>query len=161
MVLSMLVASEEATRLGHGEAGTDLSGEQGSEPLFLLLLAAVELEGLHVAGIGCRAIEHLRRHRRAAHDLAQRRVFEVAEARAARRMRQEEVPQAFELRLALERLHQRRRLPAIAGLDLADMARLVGIDVMVHEATQLVLQGRDLVGIGEFHGVSPMLWRHP
>ena len=141
--------------LGHGEARADLAGEQRLQPLLLLRLVAVELQGLHVAGVGRRAVEHFRGHRRAAHDLAQRRVLEVGEARAARRMRQEEVPQAFQLGLLLEVFHQRRRLPAVAGLDLAGVLRFVGIDVPVHEIPELVLQARDLVGVGEFHGMPP------
>ena len=141
--------------LGHGEAGADLARQQRLQPLLLLRLVAVELQRLHVAGVRGRAVERLRRHRRAAHDLAQRRVFEVAETRAARRMRQEEVPQALQPGLLLELLHQRRRLPAVAGLDLAGVLRLIGIDVAVHEILELVLQGRDLVGVGEFHGMPP------
>src|SRR5256885_1696091 len=69
--------------LGHREGGADLALEQRLEPLRLLLGRAVPLQDLHVAGVGRRAVEHFRRDRRAAHDLAEGRVLRVGEPRAA------------------------------------------------------------------------------
>ena len=47
----------------------------------------------HVAGVGGGAVEDLRRHGGAAHDFAQRRVFEVGEAGAMFALGQEEIPE--------------------------------------------------------------------
>ena len=58
-----------------------LSGLQRLQPLRLLRRAAVARQHLHVAGVGRRAVEDLWRQVRPAHDLAQRGVLEVAEAR--------------------------------------------------------------------------------
>ena len=70
--------------LGHREARADAAVEQGSEPAFLLRRRAIAREHFHVAGVGRGAVEHLRPEaRRAAHHLAQRRVFEIGEAGAA------------------------------------------------------------------------------
>ena len=81
-------------RLGHQEGRADLAVEQRLEPALLLRVGAVALQGLHVAGVGRRAVEDLARPRHAAHHLAQRRVVEVRDAALALvRVRQEHVPQ--------------------------------------------------------------------
>src|SRR5207249_7029513 len=98
--------------LGHRERGADLALEQGLEPLLLLLGRAVALEHLPVAGVGRRAVEGLRRDRRATHDLAERRVLEVPEPGAALALGEEQVPEAALARLRLQLLHERGDLPA-------------------------------------------------
>ena len=45
----------------HRETGADFALEQRLEPLLLLLLVAVAQQRFHVAGVGRRAVEHLRR----------------------------------------------------------------------------------------------------
>src|SRR5690242_8710294 len=67
---------------GHGEAGANAALEQRLQPLFLLLLRAVEIDRLHIAGIGRRAVEGFRGHERPTHDLAKRRVVEIGETGA-------------------------------------------------------------------------------
>ena len=47
-------------RLGHQEGRADLAPHQRRQPLLLLLARAVAVEHFHVAGVGRRAVEHLR-----------------------------------------------------------------------------------------------------
>src|SRR5207245_10058555 len=91
--------------LGHREGRADLALAQRLERLLLLLGRAVALEHLHVAGVGRRAVESLRRERRTAHDLAERRVLEVREPGTAPALREKEVPEAALARLCLQLLH--------------------------------------------------------
>ena len=44
---------------GHGEGGSDIAREQRGQPLLLLLGAAEHVQDLHVAGVGCRAVDRL------------------------------------------------------------------------------------------------------
>src|ERR687897_1570885 len=92
-------------RLGHREAGPDLTVEQRLQPPLLLLLCAVAYEHLHVARVRGVAIESLGCYRAAAHDLTQGCVLQVGEADAEFRIGQKEVPQPSSLRLRLELLH--------------------------------------------------------
>ena len=91
----MLVASDEAHgRLGHQEGRADLATQQRLQPLVLLRLGAVALDGLHVAGVRRIAVEDLGRPHHPAHLLAQRRVVQVRQAFGrAVAVRQEQVPQ--------------------------------------------------------------------
>ena len=123
-------------RLGHGEGGADGPGQQRLEPLLLLRRRAVALEGLHVAGVGRGAVEHLRRPAHAPHHLAQRRVVEVGQAGPVVRVGQEQVPQPGGARLRLQFLQQRRLFPVLALLQLRVEALLVRVDVLVHERAQ-------------------------
>ncbi len=145
-------------RLGHGEAGADLAFEQRHQPFVALCVVAVALDGLHVAGVGRRAVEGFRRDVRAAHDFAQGRVFEVGQPGAALGLRQEEVPQPGGAGLLLELLHDHGRHPGVAlgavGFDLMVEHILVRIDVFVHEGVEALLQVLDLGGVIEIHGVS-------
>ena len=81
-------------RLGHGEGGADAPLQQRLQPFGALGRRAVPGQHLHVAGIGGAAVEHLGRDGRAAHDLAQGRVFEIGEPGAIPALGQEQVPQA-------------------------------------------------------------------
>jgi hypothetical protein len=120
--------------LGHRKAGANLAGEQRLEPLLLLFGRAVPDEHFHVAGVGRRTVEHLRREpRRAAHDLAQRRVLGVGESRPVVALRQKQVPQSRRARVRLQLLDDPRGLPAITVRDFGAERRLVGIDVLCHE----------------------------
>ncbi len=142
-------------RLGHGEAGADFAGEQRFEPAALLFGRAVALEHFHVAGVGCRAIEHLRRPDDAAHDLAQRRIFEVREAGAARGIRQKKVPEPRGARLRLELVDDAGRAPAVALGDLVEEHLLVRVDVFVHERREAREQSLRARVVLEVHGHSP------
>ena len=68
--------------LGHGETGADGSVQQGFQPALLVLIAGEARQHLHVAGVRCRAIEYFGPDGRAAHDLAKRRIVEIAQAGA-------------------------------------------------------------------------------
>ncbi|OHC69937.1 MAG: hypothetical protein A3H93_00415 [Rhodocyclales bacterium RIFCSPLOWO2_02_FULL_63_24] len=95
---------------------------------------------------------------RAAHDFAQRRVFEVGQSGAAFGLRQEQIPQPGGAGLVLQLLHDHRRHPGIAlgavGPDLGVEHILVRIDVRIHEGVHALLQVLDLGGVVEIHGVS-------
>jgi hypothetical protein len=140
-------------RLGHREAGADLALEQRPQPALLLLRRAELRQDLHVARVRCGAVEHDRRDLAAAHDLAKRRVLEVREARAVLLVRQEQVPQAQRLRLALELFEDRGKVVRIAGLlNLATRDGLVRVDVLRHEALELLLDQLAALGGLEVHG---------
>ena len=136
--------------LGHGERRTDLAFQQRLEPARLVFFRAVAGNGLHVAGVGRRAVEDFGRPWHPAHDLGQRRVFLVGQAGAritgGRRAvdRQEQVPQAGRAGLELELLDRLQRGPALAGLGVGRQFLLVillgRIDVVVHELEQPGLQ---------------------
>ncbi len=69
--------------LGHGEAGADLAGQQGLQPLFLMFFTAVALDCFHIAGIRRAAVEDLRSDGGAAHDFAEVAVLLVVQTGAA------------------------------------------------------------------------------
>ncbi len=142
-------------RLGHGEARADLARQQRFEPALLLLGRAVADQHFHVAGVRGRAVEHLRRHGRAAHDLAERRVFQVGQPGPVFAVRQEQVPQPRRLRLRLQLFHDRRDLPAIARRDLLVIGLLVGVDVLVHEGGEPLAQCNDFGRCFGKHGLYP------
>src|SRR5262249_2038957 len=105
------------------------------------LFRAVALEHLHVAGVGRRAIEDLRREDDPSHDLAERRVLEVREPGPALALRQEEVPEPGRLGLGLERLHAGRRHPAVRGLlDVPVVVALDRVDVLLHEGEEALAE---------------------
>jgi hypothetical protein len=123
----MLVASEEAT------AGSVIAKHErisprsrGSSHSLLVFVGAVALQHLHVAGVGGVAVEDLGRQQRAAHDLAQMAVFDIAEPGAAVGFGQEEVPQPGLARLRLQLLDDRVDLEGAQLLGLAEIAGLVG-----------------------------------
>mmetsp|Transcript_8030 Transcript_8030/g.15497 ORF Transcript_8030/g.15497 Transcript_8030/m.15497 type:complete len:498 (+) Transcript_8030:657-2150(+) len=146
-------------RLGHQEGRADLAAQQGLQPAVLQRLAGIALQRLHVAGVGRRAVEDLGRPEHPAHDLAQRRVFEVAQAlgRAAG-LGQKQVPQPGGARLGLEFLDHGGGQPGVAGTavggDFVEVALFVGRDVLGKEGEQALAQLHDLGGIVEVHGAG-------
>ena len=92
--LSMLVASLDAT------AGSVIANAERISPAssgvnhrVLLLGRAVPGEHFHVAGVGRRAVEHLRREVGTTHHLAQRCVLQVRQPGAVLAVGEEQVPQ--------------------------------------------------------------------
>ncbi|MNV19009.1 hypothetical protein D3C71_1098520 [compost metagenome] len=148
--------------LRHRKGRADLAVEQRLEPAGLVGIVAVAGNGLHVAGVGCRAVEHLAGPWHAAHDFGQRCVFLVGQARAfvARGGgaidRQKQVPQPGSLRLGLEVLDGVQRAPALAcgcvGGQFVFVGRLVRIDVVIHELEQLGLQFLGFGRVVKVHG---------
>jgi hypothetical protein len=69
-------------RFRHRKTRTNLAGEQRLEPLFFLFGRAVAREDFHVSRVRRGAIENFGRHVAAAHDFAERRVFEIRQAGA-------------------------------------------------------------------------------
>ena len=125
---------------GHGEPGPDLPGEQGLEPLPLLLLAAEQVQQFHVAGIGRVAVDRLGRDVQApAGQFGDRRVLELGQPRLGR---QEQVPQALGLGLLLQLLDDRRDDMAIraSGPAVGQVLGLRGQDPLPHERDHAVLQ---------------------
>ena len=116
----MLVASDDATS-GSVIAKQDRirPASSGSSQLLALRLGAVAHQHFHVAGVRRRTVEDFRRRSRdAAHDLAERRVLDVGQAGAVCALREKQIPQPGGARLRLQLFDDRRRLPAIAVLDL-------------------------------------------
>jgi hypothetical protein len=139
--------------LGHREARADLPLEQRVQPPFALLGRREQVQELHVAGIGRRAVEDLGRPEHAAHDLGERRVLEIAEARArlvVLQAGQEKIPQTFGPRLRLQRFEHRRR-PG-ARRHLAPPVGEARHHVAVHEGRELGPQLLDPGRVREFHG---------
>ncbi|MGY4369858.1 hypothetical protein ACVW1A_005923 [Bradyrhizobium sp. LB1.3] len=91
-------------------------------------------------GVGRRTVEHFGREMRAAHDLAERGIFEIGQARAVTGLRQEQVPETFGARQRLQLLDNRIDLPRPEFFRLAIEALLVRIDVPVHETFELALE---------------------
>ena len=144
-------------RLGHRERRANAPFEQWFEPLLLLFRRAVAFQHLHVAGVRRRAVEDFGRPRHAPHDLAQRRVLGVGQPGAVPGLGQEQVPQRRGFRLGLELFDHLRRLPAIALRHLRIEARLVRIDVIVHELLQPCPQCLHFRRIVEVHVVPSVL----
>jgi hypothetical protein len=115
-------------RLGHEKRRPNAAVEQGLTPSAGLLGCAVSEDRLNVAGIWRRAIEDFRRPEHAAHDFAQRRIFEVRQ-RAAMRLRLPEIPQTCGARLGLELLNDRHRFPASVAGNVSLPLFLVRVDV--------------------------------
>ncbi len=95
-----------ALRLGHRVRRPHLLVEHRREPTLLLLVGAVGREHLHVPGVGRRGPEHLRGRRVATEDLVQQTELELAVARTAEVLVEEDGPQPLVLDLVLERLDQ-------------------------------------------------------
>src|SRR5262249_22813725 len=123
-------------RLSHGEGRADAALEKWLEPFFLLRRRPLTLGGLHVAGIGSRAVEYCGRPAHAPHHFAQWRVFEVCESGAMVRVRKKQVPQPGRPRLALKLRKERRVLPVITRPKLALVVAFVRVDVLVHEQAE-------------------------
>src|ERR1700730_18640282 len=116
--------------LGHREGRADFAGEPRIEPTLALLHRAVSDQDLHVAGIRRRAVEYLGCPRRATHDLAERRVFEVGQTGTVLAFGQEEVPQLGRPRSRLQAFEERHRLPSVAFADLCEEGLFVRLDVL-------------------------------
>ena len=139
------------SRLGHAVAGTDPALEQRRQPLLFLLRRAVARQHFHVAGIGGGAVEDLGCHRHAAHDLAQRCIFQVGQARAPFMVRQEKIPKPSRAGFRLQLFDDGHRLPASSIGDLSVIERFVRIDMLVHESGEPLLQFLNLRGVCKVH----------
>jgi hypothetical protein len=125
---------------GHREPRPDLPGEQGLEPLLALLLAAEQVQQLHIAGVGGLAINRLGRDVQApAGQLGDRRVLELGQPGGGR---QEQVPQPVRPGLLLQLLDDRREDVAVrAGRPaVGQVLGLRGQDQLPHERDHAVLQ---------------------
>src|SRR5262249_30885664 len=91
-----------ALRFGHRVARTHALSEQRFEVLRLLLLGAVRREDLHVARVGSLAAEDRRCRVVRAEDLVEQRELELAEARAADVLVEEDPPEALRFDLVLQ-----------------------------------------------------------
>src|SRR3546814_850987 len=137
------------------------AGKQWFEPALLVLVAAVLPQHFHVAGIGRIAIEDFRRQEALAHLLGQWRVFDMGEAGAMLRVRQEQIPQAGIARLRLQHLDLRRHLPlrpvpaTVRRHLLAQQGLFDRLDMVVHESTDALDQILCARAVGKVHrGVS-------
>ena len=122
----------------------------------LVLLGAEQFEHLHVAGVGGVAVARLGGDEAAAHDLGQRRVFEVRQTRPHAGVRVKQIPQAAFSGLNLELLDDRRLEVRVAGLThLVFVDPLGRVDVRLEEVEQLGLQLLGAFGnVKQGHGNS-------
>ena len=127
-------------RLRHCVAGADFTREQRLEPSLFQLRRTVALQHLHVAGVGRRAVENFRGHGGASHDLAQRSVLQIGEPGAELALRQEQIPQPGRARLGFQLFDYRDRLPAVRTGGVLVIARLIRIDVPIHERAHSLLK---------------------
>ncbi len=147
-------------RLGHPEARADLALEQRLQPALLLLRRPEHREHLHVAGVRRSAVDRLGGDLDAATgDLGERRVLEVRQPGAVLLVGQEEVPEALRARFDLQLLDDRRHDMRVALASLARIDRLGRVDVLVHEARELLLQRERAFGVGEVHVDSLLVGR--
>jgi hypothetical protein len=140
--------------LGHAVAGADLAVEQRLQPLLLLLGRADALDHLHVAGVGRRAVEALRRQRTLAELLGDVRVVEVAEPLPGFGVGQEEVPQPVGLGLGLHPVEQLQLAggeapPVGAPLTEGEELGRDRLDLVGDESLDLVEEGPGALGHGE------------
>ena len=141
-------------RLGHRVSRADRAVEERRQPAALLFCRAVAHQHFHVPRVGRRAVEYLRRNRRAPHDFAERGVFQVRQAAALLAFGQEQVPEAGRPRPTLHLVHDRRcRPPILLGRVLLRVGRLVRIDDLIHEGEQPLPQPLDARAEIEVHGV--------
>ena len=125
---------------GHGKARTNLSGEQRPEPSLLLLVGTVLDQNLGIAGVGCAAVEHLRREKAPARDLGDGRVVAIVEPGPVLLVGQEQIPEPERLGLGLQLLEDRRNLPfapIVAADQLVEIGLLIGHDPLADEALRL------------------------
>jgi hypothetical protein len=141
-------------RLGHRERRADLAGEQGLQPLLLLLVGAEHAQHLHVAGVGRGAVEGRRPDLDAAPgELGDGRVLEVGQARTVLGG-VEEVPESLGLRLGTDLHDDRRERPRVVGDGLLDLLLehlLGGVDLGLHEGRDLLDQRGRLLVVSEVH----------
>ena len=143
--------------LGHRKAGANPALQQALQPGCSLLLAAMLGEDLHVAGIGCGAVEGHRRGRRAAtHLLTEQPVLPVLEPGSVALVGHEEVPKP----LRAGPLADLDQDPWVGdpGSDLGvkrghDLA-LLRVDPLRHEVQDALAQGLYLGAWGEVHIAS-------
>ncbi len=144
-------------RLCHRKTRTNLAIQQGLQPPLLVFGRAVTCQHFHVAGVRRGTIEYLRRHGGTAHNLAQRRVFQICESGSILAARQEKIPETRGARLGLQRFDDARRFPAVVWIQFLVVPVFVGIDVLIHEALQPLLESLYFFGKVKMHGATPSL----
>ena len=80
-------------RLRHGKTRTNLAIQQRLQPALLVFRRTITRQHFHVARIRRGTIEYFRRHGGTAHDLAQRRVFQIRQPGPVFAFRQEQIPE--------------------------------------------------------------------
>ena len=159
--VSMFVASELATA-GSVIANPERIGavEQRTQPPLLLRVGADEVQQLHVAGVGRRAVGGFRGEVQAPPgQLGERGVLELGEAGL---LGEEEVPEAELLGRLLQVLHDRRQggVVGTGGGAVLVVRRLRGEDVLGEEPGEQALELDGAVGglgIGGIHQMSVTL----
>jgi hypothetical protein len=90
---------------------------------------------------------------RAPHDLAERRIFEIAEASPV--LRSWEVPKAGRPRQRLQFFYNRLNAPRADVLRLPIEPLLIRIDMLLHEGEQLLFERSDARGFIGYHPAPP------
>lgn len=135
----------------HRETGAYPPLQQRLQPALLLRRRAVARQDLHVPAVGRGAVEDLRRDRRTTHDFGQWRVVAVVQSGPVPWIGQAQIPQSLCARAVLELLHQGRCSLVSVRFVLVPEPRFGGVDMCVHEAHQLRLQGLRARGGFEVH----------
>src|ERR1019366_3305992 len=137
--------------LRHAERRADAPFQERLQPLLLLFGRAEVPEDFHVAAVGRVAVEDLGGEHALAHLFGDPRVFRVVEARAALRVRQEQVPETLGAGLGLQGLDRRRYDPRrpVAGRafrgERAERLQLDRANVITEESADPL---REVLGAG-------------
>ena len=146
-------------RLGHDVGRADLALQQRLQPLLLVRWGAVALQNLHVAGVGCGAVEGLRRQARPAHLLGEVRIFDGRQPVALVGGREPEVPQPPLARLGLQALQDLRLALGVgeAAPGLADLGLVFLLqrhDLVPHHGADLLDKRLHLGRHAEVHACA-------
>src|ERR1700736_3889144 len=107
------------------------------------------MQQLHVACIGCAAVEDLGRDGHVSGEFGDRRVFQIAQPRPEFTVGQEEVPQSLLAGLGLQPVDDGGHRPAIGRSgELSGVLRLTGAYVRLDEGGRLVVKVSGTVGEG-------------
>src|ERR1700722_13821213 len=136
--------------LGHRKTRSNFSRKQRCEPFFFLLDRSVARQHFHISRIRRGAIKNFRGHMAAPHDFAQRRVFQVRQARASLIIGQKQIPQAGCASFDLQFFDDPGRLPPVV-FDFVMEALLVGINMRIHEFLQAALHSLSFLVEFEAH----------
>ena len=145
-------------RFGHAERRAGSGFEQRLQPARLLLRRGAVLQRDHVGHVGRLAIEDFRRPEQPAHDLGQRRIFEIGKARAGLvvgEFGKTEIPQARRARLLLQIAHEGRGF-ALVG-DVIKPGAVARQHLGVEERLQLLPPRFRPTGKIEIHAASRFL----
>ncbi len=143
-------------RLRHRKATANVAIEQGGKPLLALLRGGKFGQDLHISGVRCVTIKHLRRHGATPHNLTQRCILQVGQPSSESTVRQKEIPQALVLSFLLEVVNDSgmmKRIPG--GRDFFFNGLFIRIDIGIHECGEFCLKFQHFRCRRKIHVVLP------